>query len=243
METAAPETKQLSTWQWVVLSALPIVLAVISHMTIRPLVEWFGLPPRYESFVRLSLLFELGFVIYLGIKLSGRLTLKDAVRYREALPWWWYPVGFVVFLALGFGIMALSTPLATFLRETVFAGVSASTTPVDPSLYSQPVLIGLAIGTLIQLPLAAVIEELYFRGTLLPRMEGLGWWAPVISAISWAATHAGQPWDIPGLALMFLPMIFFTKWKKNVYLITLIHGVSNVFTAIAIAAQAFGGAS
>jgi len=70
--------------------------------------------------------------------------------------------------------MALLAPLATFLRETVFAGVAASDAPIDNSLHSQPVLIGMAIGTLIALPLGALVEELYFRGTLLPRMEHLG---------------------------------------------------------------------
>ena len=61
--------------------------------------------------------------------------------------------------------------------------------------------------------------------------------------VFWACTHVGQPGDIPDLILAWLPMAFFTVRKKNVYMITLVHGVSNVFTAIAIAAQAFSGAS
>jgi len=241
MEHTNSNTKQFSAWQWLVLSSLPMVLSLIHHITVKPLVAWLGLPPRYASFFHFGILFELGFVIYLGVKLTGRFSLMGAVQYRQPLPWWWYPLGFVIFLTVGFGIMALLAPLATFLRETFFTGVTASSTPIDASLYTQPVLIVMVIGTLIVTPLSAIIEELYFRGTLLPRMEHLGWWAPLISTIFWAATHVGQPWDIPALALMFLPMIFFTRWKKNVYMITLIHGVSNLFTAIGIAVQTIGG--
>ncbi len=65
----------------------------------------------------------------------------------------------------------------------------------------------------------------------------------MFNVVFWACTHVGQPGDIPGLALGFLPMAFFTMRKKNVYMITLIHGVGNVFTAIMIAVQAFSGAS
>jgi hypothetical protein len=34
-------------------------------------------------------------------------------------------------------------------------------------------------------------------------------------------------------------MVAFTMWVKNVYMITLIHGVSNVITAIVVVIQAF----
>ncbi|MCP4578888.1 MAG: CPBP family intramembrane metalloprotease [Deltaproteobacteria bacterium] len=237
------ETKQLSTWQWVVLNSLPILLAIIQRAAIPPILERWGLPPRYIDFVALGALFELGFILYLGKKLTGRLTFKKAVLYREPIPWWWYPLGFVIFFLLAFGIMTLLTPVGNFLRETIFAGMATSTTPIDASLYSRTVLVVMAVGILIIKPLAAVAEELYFRGTLLPRMEHLGMWAPVLSAFFWAGTHIGQLGDIPGLALGFLPMIIFTMRKKNVYMITLIHGLSNVVTAIAIVAQVFGGAS
>ena len=65
----------------------------------------------------------------------------------------------------------------------------------------------------------------------------------MLSAVFWACTHVVQPGDIPGLALAFLPMAFFTMRKRNVTMITLVHGVGNVFTAIAIAVQVFSGAS
>ena len=243
MENTAPEIKQLSTWQWVVLNSLPIILALIQRATIPPILERWGLPSRYIDFIPLGILFELGFMLYLGKKLTGKLTFKKAVLYREPIPWWWYIAGFVIFLAWGFGAMALLTPVGDYLRETIFAGMTPSTAPIDASLYSQAVLVVMAIGTLIAKPLAAVVEELYFRGTLMPRMERLGMWAPVLSVVFWACTHVGQPGDIPGLILAWLPMAFFTMRKKNVYMITLIHGVSNVFTAIAIAVQAFSGAS
>jgi hypothetical protein len=73
MENTAPETKQLSTWQWAVLISLPIVLALIQRATIPPILERLGLPSRYIDFIPLDILFELGFMLYLGKKLTGSL--------------------------------------------------------------------------------------------------------------------------------------------------------------------------
>jgi len=49
LENTAPEAKQLSTWQWVFLNSLPIVLVLIQRATVSPIVERLGLPPHAEE--------------------------------------------------------------------------------------------------------------------------------------------------------------------------------------------------
>ena len=41
-----------------------------------------------------------------------------------------------------------------------------------------------------------VVEELYFRGFLLPRMERLGRWAPLVNATLFSIYHFWSPWQI-----------------------------------------------
>lgn len=40
-----------------------------------------------------------------------------------------------------------------------------------------------------------LVEELYFRGWLLPRLPVTGWTGPVVSAALFAAQHYWQPWN------------------------------------------------
>lgn len=86
MENTAPETSQLSPWQWVVLNLLPTIPALIQRATIPPILERLGLPSRYIDFVPLGILFELGFMLYLGKKLTGKLTSKGGRALARADP-------------------------------------------------------------------------------------------------------------------------------------------------------------
>ena len=51
--------------------------------------------------------FELGHMLYMGKKQTGRLSLKGIVLYCEAMPWWQYlllilPMLFWAFVLLSF---------------------------------------------------------------------------------------------------------------------------------------------
>ena len=41
------------------------------------------------------------------------------------------------------------------------------------------------------------VEELYFRGPLLPRIDRLGAWAPVLNSGLFALYHFWSPWQLP----------------------------------------------
>ena len=66
---------------------------------------------------------------------------------------------------------------------------------------------------------APLIEELYFRGFLLPRMpEKLGWSGPVMHSLLFALYHTWSPWMFLARTLALLPLIYIVRWKKNIYL-------------------------
>ncbi len=188
------------------------MIAFVNLLVYRPLAAGLGLPPLYGAVMLwiTTVAVELGYLLYLGKNLTGKFTLKGIVLYRQRLPWWQYIVFIVLFLAWGFAIMGVLAPLSTHLRESLFSWVPASNAPLDPSMYSMAALLVMVVQAIILNPTGGAVEELYFRGYLLPRMTRLGVWAPVVSVIIWACTHIGQPWDIPGFISMFTPIAYFT---------------------------------
>jgi len=78
-----------------------------------------------------------------------------------------------------------------------------------------------------------LVEELYFRGYLLPRMKGK--YAPLFHSFLFAAQHVLEPWMIITRTLGFLPILFGVK-KKNIYIGIIVHilvNTLNVVTGIA----------
>jgi len=68
--------------------------------------------------------------------------------------------------------------------------------------------------------LAPMVEELYFRGYLLPRMKGR--FAPLFHTFLFAAVHVFTPWMIITRTLGVLPLVFGVK-KKNIYIGIIVH--------------------
>jgi hypothetical protein len=72
--------------------------------------------------------------------------------------------------------------------------------------------------------LAPMVEELYFRGYLLPRMKGK--FAIFFHSFLFAAYHIFSPWMIIAITLGFLPILFGVK-KKNISIGIIAHILCN----------------
>jgi membrane protease YdiL (CAAX protease family) len=73
-----------------------------------------------------------------------------------------------------------------------------------------------------------VVEELYFRGYLLPRIARLGGWAPVLNMVLFSLYHFFTPWNNVGRIVALLPMVYATWWKRNIYLGMAVHVLWNI---------------
>ena len=72
-----------------------------------------------------------------------------------------------------------------------------------------------AVGYLLVLViLAPLVEELYFRGYLLPRLHRFGIWAPLINISLFATYHFHKPWDLLTLIVILLPMGY-AVWRTR----------------------------
>ena len=77
-----------------------------------------------------------------------------------------------------------------------------------------------------------VVEELYFRGYLLPRMKYAGKWAPILHSFLFALYHIFTPWMIVTRTVGMIPLVY-TIRKKNIIIGIVIHILINSIDILA----------
>ena len=79
---------------------------------------------------------------------------------------------------------------------------------------------------------APTVEELYFRGFLLPRMGYAGKWAPLLHSLLFGLYHVWTPWMFLTWAVGMLPLIYAVR-RRNLYLGIAAHILINLVDVIA----------
>ncbi len=85
-----------------------------------------------------------------------------------------------------------------------------------------------------------VVEELYFRGYLLPRISRFKASAPLLHAALFSAAHLWQPQNVLLIFLLVVPLYYLVWWKQNIYLSISVHSLANVIGAVLTIAVYFG---
>ena len=188
---AETDVEQHSLVRSIVLHLLPGVFIFIFYAITAPLMEGLGHPSGTALFIAIGVVlipFELGYLLYQGKKRNGTFSLKGIVLYREPMPWWQYILlGLPLFLWLGVVFMILAPPIDEVIINSLFSWVPDwfflfDIDTVDQ--YSQSALLVVAILNLTLNGIAGpVVEELYFRSYLLPRLSRFGKWAPLIDTL------------------------------------------------------------
>ena len=114
------------------------------------------------------------------------------------------------------------------------ANVCDEAFPDHLSQYSPSFLRVIGVLFTLSITLGGLVEELYFRGYLLPRMEALGGWAPFLIVLLFSLYHFWSPWENAVRLLALTPWVYATWRARNLYLALLIHGVINAFSGISL---------
>ncbi len=237
--SAAEEAAQHAIRTSLALHILPGVAMLAFVALVAPLLRSRGLPPIFAG--KLAILcvlvpIELGYLVYLGWKRNGRPSLHGVVRYRESIPWWQYLVA-APLMVIWFLITmswwrqtAAATGLLIWLPPWLLDPVSLA--PSGP--YGEGTRLTLLVVSILLSGLVApVVEELYFRGYLLPRIDRLGWRAPLLNAALFALYHLWALPAAPGRAIGFLPLAYFAWRRRNVSLAIIVHCLLNLLAVIA----------
>jgi uncharacterized protein len=90
---------------------------------------------------------------------------------------------------------------------------------------------------------AAGPRDLYFRGYLLPRIDRLGRWAPVLSTVLFSVYHLWTPWQNLTRIVGLLPMTWLAWHRRSTQLAIAVHVSINLVFLIRFVALALGSAT
>jgi membrane protease YdiL (CAAX protease family) len=227
------------------LHLIPGALMTGAFVALAPAAEAMGLPPIAALLASIMLVLvpvELGIVLWTGRGQAGALS---AIPFRRPIPvrtWLWLVPALIVLAFVGFGVhMGIEPALIDQLFGWVPAWFVSPIQPERVTEYSRSAW-ALTIGAYLVINglVGPIVEELYFRGYLLPRMERFGRWAPLLNVSLFSLYHFWSPWQLVARILAIGPMVYAVRWTRNVYLGMVVHCSLNTLGVILVATMVFG---
>jgi uncharacterized protein len=193
----AERDQRVEAYRWpvaVLLHLAPGVLVMAGYLALLPLARALQLPPGLALTGAVALLgapAELGFLLHA----RRRGPAAGAVAFRRRLPAGRLAALAGSCLAVAAGLYLWLEPITTGLEQHVFGWLPAAWFvdagwDVSRTALVAALLVSLVVDGLI----SPAVQELYFRGHLMPRLPVAGsLLAPVASAALFAAQHLWQP--------------------------------------------------
>jgi hypothetical protein len=234
----------LSLTRIAILHLLPGVLAGVVFVLASGPVAAAGFPPLMALLVAIAVVivpFELGTVFRAGRREPGSGGLLAAVPYRRPMPrrtWAWLLPVLLVVAILGFGLLAVIEPP---IRDGLFGWAPAwyvQPLPVDavPSFSRSAWTITIVLYVALNVVIGPVVEELYFRGYLLPRMGQFGRAAPLVNVALFSLYHVWSPWQFLSRIAGVTPFAYAVWRRQNVYLGMAVHVLLNGIGTVSVIA-------
>jgi membrane protease YdiL (CAAX protease family) len=228
---------QIPPLRLVALSLIPGALLTLAFVVFAPLAKTLGLPPLAALLAGIVVVLvpvELGIVLRAGpVPYRGRVPLRT---------WAWLVPALIVVAFAGFGSGMVVEPA---IRAALFGWLPdwfVTPLPVDRiGEYSSAAWIGTLIAFfVVNGVVGPVVEELYFRGYLLPRMRYLGRWAPLINVTLFSLYHFWSPWQLLSRIAGFGPTVYAVHRQRSVRLGMVVHCTLNIVGVIIVGALVLG---
>lgn len=227
--------RQYSTLKLVFYHLYPGVIITIFFILTAPILVERGLPPQLSMLIAIALV-VIPILVYHLISVrnkENKNSLSDLIPYRQPLAKGkliGYTIGLIVFAFLVYG---LTQPVNAILTDKLLFWLPDWYKVQDFEGYSRNIIIiTLILNLILNGFLAPFVEEVYFRGYLLPRMERLGILAPILSAVLFSVYHFWQPQIYLTLMIALLPMTYLTWKTKSLKLAVYTHCGLNLVGAL-----------
>jgi membrane protease YdiL (CAAX protease family) len=209
-----------------------------------------GIEPAFALFGGIGLVLvplELGYLAVYARRTTGSWSPLNAVNYKERLPGRRLALQ-TVGLALWFLVCLVVSIAAVdeWLADNVFSWMPDSLLQFAVVEEDDGELAGGELVAFVLVALAfngiagPVVEELYFRGHLLPRLERYGRRAPIINTLLFATYHFFSPWRYPAIIIGFLPITWMAWRQRSVFVSMAAHMAINMVTVLLLVAAALG---
>lgn len=211
---------------------LPGVVIVAAYFLVTPFLRRLGLPSAMSLWLICLLALvplELGILYWQGKKRNSKFSLEGIVLNREKTPAWQFALWTFVALAAAVLCFAMFGALDGVLQKQ-FGWLPGwfFFSSEDLSVYSRGLQFVNWLGILlIGGIIAPYVEELYFRGFLLPRMDWMKKWAPLVEAFLFSLYHLWLPWQLVTRSLAVFPLVYIVNWKKDLRIGVATHWLLN----------------
>ena len=240
--------EQLSIGQVIILHLLPGAIGTVVYILSVPIFANLGYPSitaLYLPMILAVILLELGYLFYQGQKKYGQRSLTGVVNYRERVPGWMYVAFPLLILVWGVLVTGLISPLDNLILNKSFGWLPdwytlQNVLDVKTTYPRETILVTAICALILNGLLGPIVEELYFRGYLLPRISRLGRWAPLLNVALFSLYHFWTPWMFFSRVVLLIPMVYVVKWKKNIYIGMVAHCLLNLIGTIVLFAQLLG---
>ena len=183
---------------------------------------------------------QLGWLLFQAKRKSDTYDIKSVVHFRKKVPAWQFILLVLgIFLWMGFIFFVVGPLPDSYFMQNWFSWMpewlQIGGVPSSMVGFDRAELITVGILMLIFNGFAGpIIEELYFRGYLLPRMQRFGALAPLLNAVLFSLYHFFSPWQNLTRTLALIPFVYVVWWKRNIYIGMAAHVMGNVFSSIGL---------
>lgn len=238
------DRKQHNVFTSILLHLIPggIILAFIFLFSSSSVTKLLGIDEKlgpivgYIASIMFGLIpFQLLTLLWTGKKETGRFTIKGVLGYtkRSSLKLYlvFIPLLIIYFIILFILVAPLIQP---WIIKTFFSWwpeqYNFQLILQEPSGLSgyNGILVLVLMYILFSCLSGPFVEELYFRGYLLPRMKGYaGKWAPLLNTLLFSFYHFFSPWEnLVRIAALF-PMVYLVWKKEDIRFSILTHVIIN----------------
>ncbi|MCC6146683.1 MAG: CPBP family intramembrane metalloprotease [Anaerolineaceae bacterium] len=227
------QVKQHTIFQTVLFHLLPGILITIVFVFLGPWLRQNHLPLLFAILVLILIILipvELGWIVFLGFRRNKKLSLEGIVLNRTPLPKSDYFSLIPILLIWSILVFTLLKNFDLVIMSNFFYWLPDwfQVDQLNSDDYSRSILVTTFILFLLINGFAGpIVEELYFRGYLLPRMEYLKGWAPLVNVLLFSLYHFFSPWQFFTRILAFYPLAYVVRWKNNIYLSMMTHCLLN----------------
>jgi membrane protease YdiL (CAAX protease family) len=226
-----------TVWQSVILHILPGLLAVIVYYFCSKQVVALGYPSVMALIIAgliVLIPFEFG-VILIAKRNSGEKLIGDIIKNFSSIKLWKFFLWIVVvFLVTGLlfsvtsGLADEIKDLFKFLPSEFFLNMG-----LDGNYATNKLIITYVLFFVLIVLVIPILEEVYFRGFLMPRMPAKfnGFIVPLHSFF-FALYHFWTPWMIISRTIGVMPLIFAVKRTKNIYIGIVVHCLLNTIDLV-----------
>ncbi len=216
----------------IILHLFPGVVIMLVFLSLSTLMKSMYLPALFWLVIAIPIGLipsELGYLFYVGYQRNGRYSLDGILAYQNPLRLsqyiWMVAATFLSMIVL-FIVVGAADQL---ILDTIFGWLPywlnieiISFADLDRGLLIILVTLTMIFANIV----GPAVEELYFRGYLLPRLSHFGRWANLLNTFLFALYHFWTPWHLIQRTIGSLPLAIAAK-RGNLRVAIITHVLAN----------------